>query len=84
MDLPEATQGHERDAQDDVVGIGILLVSPDNALIPYSFSLTIGCSNNMAEYKAVVVGLELTLEIPITSLTIYSNSELIVKQLREE
>lgn len=57
------------------------IVSPDNALIPYSFSLAIGCSNNTAEYEAVITRLELVLQIPVTSLTIYVDSELVVKQL---
>lgn len=42
-----------------------------------------GCSNNTAKYEAVIVGLELVLQLLVTSLTIYSDSELIVKQLLE-
>lgn len=49
------------DAPDNVVGIGILLISSDKALICYSFSLTTGFSNNTVEYEAVITRLELAL-----------------------
>ena len=62
--------------------VGIVFVTPDKGLIPYAFCLTEGCSNNEAEYEAVIAGLELALKIPIDDLTIYGDSELIVKQLR--
>ena len=61
-----------------------MFVTPDNAIIPYSFALTEGCSNNEAEYEAVIAGLELELQIPIEKLSIYGDSELVVKQLRGE
>lgn len=49
-------------------------------LIPYSFFPTMGFSNNTKEYKAVIPRLELALQIPITSLTIYGKSELLVRK----
>ena len=65
-------------------GIGIVFVTPENGVIPYSFALSEGCSNNEAEYESVITGLELALQIPIKELTIYGDSELVVKQLRGE
>lgn len=65
------------DIRDNVAGIKILFVFPDNALIPYSFSLATGCSNNTTEYEAVITGLELALQIVVTNLTIYGDSELV-------
>lgn len=67
------------DVKDNVAGIGILFVSPNNALIPYSFSLATGCSNNTGEYETVITGFELAIQIPVTNLTIYGDSELVVK-----
>lgn len=43
-----------------------------------------GCSNNIAEYKAIIVGLELALLTPIAHLTIHEDSKLKVKQLNGE
>ncbi|KAK2997285.1 hypothetical protein RJ639_025852, partial [Escallonia herrerae] len=65
-------------------GIGIVFVTLEGALLPYSFALSEGCSNNEAEYEFVIVGLELALQIPIIELTIYGDSQLVVKQLRGE
>lgn len=49
-----STGARKEVAQDNVFEIGITFVSPDNALIPYSFSLTMGCSNNTAEYGGII------------------------------
>ncbi|KAK3004298.1 hypothetical protein RJ639_018394 [Escallonia herrerae] len=65
-------------------GIGIVFVTLEGALLPYSFALSEGCSNNEAEYEFVIAGLELALQIPIIELTIYGDSQLVVKQLRGE
>ncbi|KAK2985274.1 hypothetical protein RJ640_009787 [Escallonia rubra] len=65
-------------------GIGIVSVTPEGALLPYSFALSEGCSNNEAEYESVIAGLELALQIPMVELTIYGDSQLVVKQLRGE
>lgn len=40
-----------------------------------------GHSNNDTEYEALIVGLELTLEIHIDDLTIYGDSELVIHQM---
>ncbi|XP_058216876.1 uncharacterized protein LOC131327758 [Rhododendron vialii] len=65
-------------------GISVVFVTPNNAIIPHSFALTEGCSNNEAEYEAVIAGLELALQIPIEELLVYGDSELVIKQLRGE
>lgn len=76
------TGKRKENPQDNIVGIKIVFISPDNALILYSFSFTMRCSNNTAEYEAFISGFELALKIPMTNLTIYHSSELIVKQIR--
>lgn len=35
-------------------GIGIVFITPDNAIIPHSQALTKGCSNNETEYEALI------------------------------
>ena len=51
----------------------------------YSFSENIGsATNNEAEYTALIKALELSLELNISQLTIFSDSELIVKQINLE
>jgi len=46
--------------------------------MPYSFSLLKTCSNNVAEYEALIVSLELAIEIRIDQLEMFSDSQLII------
>ena len=62
-----------------ISGIGILFVSPDKYMIPHAFSLLEPCSNNAAEYQALIIGLELALEVGITMLEAFGDFQLIVK-----
>ncbi len=41
-------------------------------------------TNNVAEYRALIAGLEKALELGITELEVVSDSELLVKQMRGE
>jgi ribonuclease HI len=46
---------------------------------------TIGvATNNVAEYRALLAGLERALELGVTELEVVSDSELLVKQMRGE
>jgi len=40
-----------------IAGVGIVLVSPQNYVISRAFSLTEPCSNNVAEYNALLIGM---------------------------
>ena len=67
-----------------VVGVGVILISPHNYLIPHAFSLTELCSNNISEYNALLIGMQLAEEIGVKNLEAYGNSKLIVNQVRGE
>ena len=67
-----------------ISGIGILFVSPDKYMIPHAFSLLEPCTNNAAEYQALITGLELALESGITMLEAFGDSQLIVNQMNQE
>jgi len=61
--------------------IGGRLVSPDGE-VQEEFSDTIGTTtNNVAEYQALIAGLELALDRNVSKLTVHSDSELICRQL---
>ncbi|KAL6291692.1 hypothetical protein ACE6H2_009202 [Prunus campanulata] len=62
-------------------GAGVVFITPSGGLIPYSFSLMTLCSNNIAEYEALIIGLEIALEMSINCLHAFGDSQLIVKQL---
>ncbi|KAL1364401.1 hypothetical protein AAHE18_03G215500 [Arachis hypogaea] len=43
----------------DGAGVGILIISPEGILSEFLFELKYPCSNNMAEYEALILGLEI-------------------------
>ena len=61
--------------------MGVVLVSPQNYLIPRAFSLIESCSNNVAEYNALLIGMQIVDEIGVKNLEAYGDSKLIVNQV---
>ena len=64
-----------------VAGVGVVLISPQNYVIPRAFSLTEPCSNNIAECIALLIGMHIVDEIGVKNLEAYSDSKLIVNQV---
>ncbi|KAA0032588.1 uncharacterized protein E6C27_scaffold43053G00550 [Cucumis melo var. makuwa] len=62
-------------------GPGIVLISPEKHMLPYSSALAELCSNNVAEYQALIIGLQMVLEIGVSFIEIYGDSKLIINQL---
>jgi len=56
-----------------IEGVGVVLVSLQNYVIPRAFSLTEPCSNNVAEYIVLLIGMQIA-----------DDSKLIVNQVRGE
>jgi len=71
-------------AQQDSTRVGVVLVSPEKHILTYSFALTHLCSNNVAEYQALVLGLQMALEMGIKDLDVYGDSQLVMNQLLKE
>ena len=67
-----------------VAVVGVVLVSPQNYIISHAFSLTELCSNNIAEYNALLIGMQIADEIGVKYLEAYGDSKLIVNQVRGE
>ena len=42
-----------------VPGVGVVFISPENHVLSRAFSLTEPSSNNVAEYNALLIGLQL-------------------------
>ncbi|XP_030958746.1 uncharacterized protein LOC115980652 [Quercus lobata] len=47
-------------------GVEAVLVSPKGQQIPVLVKLNFGCTNNVTEYEACIVGLQVALELPMT------------------
>jgi len=62
-------------------GVGTVLVSPKGQQIPVSIKLNFGCTNNVTEYEACIVGLQVALEFGAYDLSIFVNSLLIISQI---
>ncbi|XP_009784278.1 uncharacterized protein LOC107783815 [Nicotiana tabacum] len=62
-------------------GAGVVFVTSQGEVLPYSFTLTQHCTNNVAEYQALILGLEMAVEMRQLQLHIFGDSELVINQL---
>ncbi|KAL5548435.1 hypothetical protein UlMin_003666 [Ulmus minor] len=65
-------------------GIGIVLIGPESQVITKACKVMYRCSNNEAEYKALIIGLELAASKGIAHLAIKGDSRLVIQQLKGE
>jgi probable phosphoglycerate mutase len=63
---------------------GFVLEAEDGTVLDARGEVIGVATNNVAEYRALVAGLERALELGITELAVISDSELVVKQMRGE
>jgi ribonuclease HI len=59
-------------------GIGIVLVLPSNASFEFSSRLKTYCTNNQAEYEALLFGLELLNCMGVKHVMTFGDSQLVV------
>ncbi|XP_034197732.1 uncharacterized protein LOC117613207 [Prunus dulcis] len=69
---------------DKASGAGIVLEEPLGIRHCYSFQLDFQCTNNRAEYEALIIGLEMLVELGIQSVEILGDSMLVLKQIAGE
>src|ERR1051325_1222175 len=50
-------------------------------MLPYSFTLGESCSNNVAEYQALIIGLQMALDLGVVYLEAYGDSKLVINQV---
>ncbi|XP_057481975.1 uncharacterized protein LOC130768885 [Actinidia eriantha] len=63
------------------VGAGVVFLTLEGDMLPYAFTLTQLCSNNEAEYQALILGLEMAIDMKQLRLEVYGDSKLIINQL---
>ena len=61
------------------LGAGCVLIDPKNNKHFLSCRLEFECTNNMAEYEALVQGLRKAIELKVSNLKVFGDSEIIVK-----
>ncbi|XP_074301041.1 uncharacterized protein LOC141632388 [Silene latifolia] len=62
-------------------GVGLVLKSPQGDLLVQAVRCEFKATNNEAEYEALILGLQLALDLKIRHLQVYSDSQLIVNHV---
>jgi ribonuclease HI len=62
-------------------GAGIVLTAPSKETFYYSYRLEYHCTNNVVEYEALIIGLNLAIDKGVTHLKVIGDSDLIVSQV---
>jgi ribonuclease HI len=65
-------------------GIGIVIISPNGDNFEASSRLNYFCTNNQAEYEALLFGLEILASIKVRHVETFDNSLLVVQQVSGE
>ncbi len=65
-------------------GIGARLLTAEGTLVDEASAVIGEATNNVAEYEALLAGLELALDRGVERLAVFMDSELVVRQLRGE
>ncbi|WRX10057.1 Integrase [Theobroma cacao] len=68
-------------ARQDGVGAGVIFITPEGEVLPYAFTLIKNYSNNMAEYQALIISLEMAVDMQITQLKVFGDSKLVINQV---
>ena len=65
-------------------GAGIVIISPSNKIYNFAFRLEFEALNNVAEYEALLLGLETAKDMGIKMLNIKGDSNLVVLQINNQ
>ena len=61
-----------------IARMGVVFILPENDILSRAFSLTEPCSNNVAEYNALLIGLQLAQRMGVRCFEAYGDSKLII------
>ena len=59
-------------------------MTPQGDLIPKSYKISFPCTNNIAEYEGLVIGLRQSIRWNIKNLLVFGDSQLVIKQVTDE
>jgi hypothetical protein len=62
-------------------GAGVVLTTPSGEVLYHSYRLEFRCTNNVVEYEALILGLNLAIDKGVTILEVKGDSDLIVSQV---
>ncbi|KAI0498537.1 hypothetical protein KFK09_019425 [Dendrobium nobile] len=62
-------------------GVGLIFITPEKGMLYFSYHLSEPCTNNEAEYEALITGLELAILMEIKVIKIFGDSQLVINQV---
>ncbi|XP_058208221.1 uncharacterized protein LOC131321234 [Rhododendron vialii] len=65
----------------EVSGCGVIIISPQGLRTELSFQFDFPCTNNLAEYEAVVIGLEILKDLEAREVQVIGDSNLVINHL---
>lgn len=68
-------------SHEEGAGAGLVFVTSDREILPHSFTLTQLCSNNETGYQALILGLEMAVDIKQLHLRVFGDSKLVINQI---
>jgi len=92
MEEPSEQQGDAEDhiwkmnfhgaACREVVGVGVWINPPKGDVKLFSYKLVFECTNNMAEYEALILGLKVLEELGAKRIVVLGDSKLIINHIK--
>ncbi|XP_015170845.1 uncharacterized protein [Solanum tuberosum] len=79
--LPPWKIHFDGDAHRGGAGAGVVFITSQKEILPFSFTLKQCCSNNVAEYQALILGLEMAVDMKQLNLQVFGDSQLVINQL---
>ena len=64
-------------------GAGCIIINPEGNKTLMACRLEFECTNNIAEYEALLQGLRKALDMNIQNLVVFDDSEIVVRQVRD-
>ena len=64
--------------------MSFLLIAPGGNMFPFSFKLEFKETNSVAEYESLIIALQTAKQMGVKSISIYGDSELIIKQIKND
>ena len=64
-------------------GAGILFITPQRYSLPKAYKILFPCTNNIAEYEALVNGMKIAAEWRVDQLNVFGDSQLVINQVND-
>jgi ribonuclease HI len=65
-------------------GVGIVFKIPQSGIYPHAIRLEFPCTNNEAEYEALIQGMILALQMKVENMVVTGDSELVINHIKKK